>query len=56
MTVVAGLHDPAAICLAGDDADVAGATTEATAIEAAVRELKAIDEQIADVRQTVWET
>ena len=37
-------------------ADVAGATTEATAIEAAVRELKAIDEQIADVRQTVWET
>ncbi|HEY4395769.1 MAG TPA: dynamin family protein [Polyangia bacterium] len=36
--------------------DATGVTTEATAIDAAVRELKAIDEQLADVRQTVWET
>ena len=37
-------------------ADAAGATTEATTIDAATRELKAIDEQMADIRQTVWET
>jgi GTPase SAR1 family protein len=37
----------------------AGATagsTEAQEIDVALRELRAIDEQIADVRQTVWET
>jgi len=36
-------------------ADVAGASSEAATVDAAVRELKSIDEQMADVRQTVWE-
>ena len=37
-------------------ADVAGTSSEAATVDAAVRELKSIDEQMADVRQTVWET
>jgi ribosome biogenesis GTPase A len=36
-------------------AATAGSTTEATTIDAALHELKAIDEQLADVRQTIWE-
>lgn len=36
-------------------ADGANASSEATTVDAAVRELKSIDEQMADVRQTVWE-
>jgi ribosome biogenesis GTPase A len=37
-------------------ADTAGGSSEAATVDAAVRELKSIDEQMADVRQTVWET
>jgi len=37
-------------------ADTAGASSEAATVDAAVRELKSIDEQMTDVRQTVWET
>jgi hypothetical protein len=36
-------------------ADVAGTSSEAATVDAAVRELKSIDEQLVDVRQTVWE-
>jgi hypothetical protein len=32
------------------------ASAEAQAIEAALREMRTIDERIADVRQTIWET
>jgi hypothetical protein len=34
----------------------AAASVEAQTIDGALRELRAIDEQIADVRQTIWET
>jgi len=37
-------------------ADATNTTSEAATVDAAVRELKGIDEQMADVRQTVWET
>ena len=37
-------------------AESADASSEAATVDAAVRELKSIDEQMADVRQTVWET
>ena len=36
--------------------DATNTTSEAATVDAAVRELKGIDEQMADVRQTVWET
>jgi len=37
-------------------ADAANESSQAATVDAAVRELKSIDEQMADVRQTVWET
>lgn len=42
MTVVAGLHDPAALCLARDDPDVTGATAPRP------------DDNGADVRPMRW--